>query len=866
MNRLLCVGVLCALLAACASPFEKQVKADFEEKKALFPQEGDFFGVLDSEGLTSDERDALMFLYAYMPVGDVTDYSGEFYLENVRSSFATREETAWGQSIPDEVFRHFVLPVRVNNEALDRSRMVFHDELMPRLEGLSMYDAVLEVNHWCHEKANYQPSDARTSSPLATVKTAYGRCGEESTFLVAALRSVGIPARQVYTPRWAHTDDNHAWVEAWADGKWYFLGACEPEPVLNLGWFNEPASRGMLMHTKVFGRYEGPEEVMRTTANYTEINVIGNYAENAPVSVRVTDIDGKPVEDACVRFGIYNYAEFYPVSSQHTDKDGLASLSAGLGDMVVLAVKDRAFGMRKVSFGKDKEVVLKLEHQIGDTLSFSLDIVPPAGNPALPEVTPEQRAENDIRFNREDSIRNAYIATFPDADAIRAFASETGYDAEAITPYIVASRGNASEIEAFLKEAAGREMRARALALLGTLAEKDLRDAEARVLDDHLYHTDSLADVATVLAPRIGNEMLTPYRSFFQKAISGEDAARFREKPLSWVEWCKDSLTLRDDLCTVGTVISPEGVWKSRMADRTSRNTFFVAVARSIGIPAWIDRVTGYVLYKENGKDVAVDFESGSSEQVAEGTLKLDYTPIPRLDDPAYARHFSLSRFDGEGFALQTYPDFEPWSKLFKEPAVLPAGYYMLVSGTRLAKGGVLAQVSFYNVEQGKETDTKLAVRESDEAVSVIGSFNSEANYIDAEGNETSVLLTTGRGYFVLGIVGVGDEPTNHALKDIAAKAKELEAWGRKIVLLFPSRAAYGKYMSAPIAGLPATVSFGIDSDGSIEAAIRKEMKLSSGTRLPIFIIADTFNRVVFESHGYTIGMGDQLLNTVHGL
>lgn len=50
------------------------------------------------------------------------------------------------------------------------------------------------------------------------MKTAYGRCGEESTFTVAALRSVGIPARQVYTPRWAHTDDNHAWVEAWVNG------------------------------------------------------------------------------------------------------------------------------------------------------------------------------------------------------------------------------------------------------------------------------------------------------------------------------------------------------------------------------------------------------------------------------------------------------------------------------------------------------------------------------------------------------------------------------------------------------------------------------------------------------------------------
>ena len=167
MRKLVCVGMLCALLSACTSPFEKQVKADFQAKKALFSQ-GDFFGVFDDEGLTAEERDALMFFYAYMPVGDITDYSGNFYLENIRSSFATREETEWGKKIPDDVFRHFVLPVRVNNEALDRSRMVFHDELMPRLKGLAMYDAVLEVNHWCHEKANYQPSDVY--APLGTYR------------------------------------------------------------------------------------------------------------------------------------------------------------------------------------------------------------------------------------------------------------------------------------------------------------------------------------------------------------------------------------------------------------------------------------------------------------------------------------------------------------------------------------------------------------------------------------------------------------------------------------------------------------------------------------------------------------------------
>ncbi len=256
-----------------------------------------------------------------MPIGDLTDYEGDLYLRSVRSTFKAQQEMPWGDSIPEDIFRHFVLPIRVNNETLDESRIVFYDELKDRVKNLSLHDAILEVNHWCHEKVVYTPSDARTSSPMASVKTAYGRCGEESTFTVAALRAVGIPARQVYTPRWAHTDDNHAWVEAWVDGKWHFMGACEPEPVLDLGWFNGPAYRGMLMHTKAFGRYNGPEEVMSVTANYTEINVIDNYAPTAKAYVTVVDASGSPVEPADVEFKIYNYAEFYSVATKKTDKE-----------------------------------------------------------------------------------------------------------------------------------------------------------------------------------------------------------------------------------------------------------------------------------------------------------------------------------------------------------------------------------------------------------------------------------------------------------------------------------------------------------------------------------------------------------------
>ena len=864
-NIIVAAVLMLAAPAFAAGTYMDEVRSDLAQKREALPT-GNLFSILDDKSLTEQESVALAFLYAYMPVGDITDYSGDFYLENVRSSLATRGETAWGRTVPDDIFRHFVLPVRVNNENLDRSRIVFHDELMPRLKGLSMYDAVLEVNHWCHEKANYQPSDARTSSPLATVSTAYGRCGEESTFLVAALRSVGIPARQVYTPRWAHTDDNHAWVEAWVDGRWYFLGACEPEPVLNLGWFNAPASRGMLMHTKVFGRYEGPEEVMRTTANYTEINVIDNYAQNARATVSVVDGRGNPVEGARVEFKLYNYAEFYTVSAQTTGKDGKASLSAGLGDMVVLAVKDGRFGLKKVSFGKDKEIVLNLEHRIGEELSFPIDIVPPSERANLPEVTAEQRAENDRRFNLEDSIRNAYIATFPNNSVIAEFAGANGYEYADVENYVKASRGNYGQIMSFLSEAAGKGKRGRAVQLLSTLSEKDLRDAQKIVLDDHLYNTPDDADAATVLAPRIADEMLTPYRLFLQDVFDG-DAAAFRADPARLVEWCRENIVLCDELCTVSTTISPEGVLRSLRADRLSRDIFFVAAARSLGIPTRIDRVTGDVLYQKDGKEIAVDFDGGSNEEIRTGSLKLDYAPIQRLDDPEYFRHFTLSKFDGQSFSLLNYPDFEKWSILFRHPSTIASGYYMMVSGTRLASGKVLAKVSFFTVADDALTNAALVMRDDREDIRVIGSFNSESKFTEAvSGKETSVLLTTGRGYFAVGVLAVGQEPTDHALKDIAAKAAELERWGRKIILLFPDRESYDKYMSAPVSGLPGNVVFGIDNGGNIRNQILSEMKLPAVTQMPVFIVADTFNRVVFESHGYTIGLGEQLLKTIHGL
>ena len=856
--------------------YRAEVENDFQAKQAALPN-GDLFAVFNDQ-MTPEEREALTFMYAYMPIGDITDYSGDFYLKNIRSSFQARNEMPWGDSIPEDIFRHFVLPVRINNENLDESRMVFFDELKDRVKGLSLYDAVLEVNHWCHEKVIYTPSDGRTSSPLASVKTAYGRCGEESTFTVAALRSVGIPARQVYTPRWAHTDDNHAWVEAWVNGKWYFLGACEPEPVLNLGWFNGPAYRGMLMHTKVFGKYNGPEDVMERTDGYTEINVIDNYAPSAKAVITVTDANGKPVKDALVEFKIYNYAEFNSVARKKTDADGKCSLSAGKGDMLVWASKDGKFGYSKVSFGKDGEVTIALNKKPGDVETIALDIIPPVDGSIPAEVTPEQKEANAKRLLEEDAIRNKYVATFYTEEKAEALAKELGIDPMKTEDFMIGSRGNWMEIEKFLRETPA-EKRAQAMALLDVVSAKDLRDTPASVFADHLNNTPAVQSEwfnEYIMNPRVANEFLTPYKSFFAANIEPSLAKQAVENPQALVDWVKNNVSINDALNAQRIPIMPMGVWKSRIADKGSRNIFFVAVARSLGIPARLEPVARKIQYFKDNAWVDVDFEAAVQTTAKQGKVIASYQPIKALQDPKYYSHFTIAKVLPNG-TLQTL-NFErggnvdmglgdTWSGLLKKPLSMDEGNYMLVTGTRMANGSVLAEIEFFNVEADKTTPIQLEMRESKDEIQVIGNFNSENKFKRADnGEETSLLATTGRGYYIVALLGSRQEPTNHAMRDIAAVKKELEDWGRGIVLLFPDEKGYKNFDPKEFGDLPGTITYGLDIDGAIQKEMATAMKLQNANTLPIFLIADTFNRVVFVSQGYTIGLGEQLMKVIHKL
>ena len=195
----------------------------------------------------------------------------------------------------------------------------------------------------------------------------------------------------------------------------------------------------------------------------------------------------------------------------------------------------------------------------------------------------------------------------------------------------------------------------------------------------------------------------------------------------------------------------------------------------------------------------------------------------------------------------------------------MDAGDYLMMTGTRMADGGVQAHLTFFTVKEGEENVINYVQRESSEELQVIGDFNSENLFYDTKENrERSLLSATGRGYYVIALIDPNSEPTNHFLRDVMPYKNEFEKWGQKMVLLFRNQEEASRFVN-DFPDLPSTVVWGTDIDDTIYNEIVKNMKLKSSNR-PIILVADTFNRVVFMSQGYSIGLGEQLIKVVKQL
>ena len=506
--------------------------------------------------------------------------------------------------------------------------------------------------------------------------------------------------------------------------------------------------------------------------------------------------------------------------------------------MLAWASKEGLYGYSKVSFGKDTEVTIVLTEE-HSTEPESMMIVPPAETANIPEVTPEQRKANNIRFAQEDLIRKTYMATFVKDDG-----SPKGR-------LLAKSAGNHEVIEKFLSDHPDQ----RAMDLLKSLSDKDLIDVTREILDD------SYLAEGSVLCPRVENEFLTPYKSFFNKVLTEDEKSALKD-PSNLIKWVKGNIKDSEYPKAWRIAMSPEGVWRSGMADPRSRDIFFISLARTLGIDARKDPVTGKVQYAstcsatEGGwKDV--DFESASEAVAPTGTVVLNYVPTPSIANPSYYTNFTVSKIENGRTNLLTFDEGQvdmgggvSWENVFKKGTSLDVGDYLLVSGNRLSDGSVPVTIRRFSVNEGETTALDLVISTPDDKLSVIGDFDSETKYLTSPSAEpVSILSTTGRGFYVIAFLTPRQEPSVHAINDLISARENLEKWERPILLMTTEEGL--DWLKEYSDRLPSNVRFGIAPKDKMDGP------------MPRVMIADTFNRVFFKIEGYNIGLGDQLLTAI---
>ena len=764
----------------------------------------------------------LSFLRASLPWADLISVDGAVLEQIARHAAAVRRETPWGASIPEDIFRSFVLFPRVNNEDLVFYHEIIWSQLKGRLAGITMEQAVREVNFWCYEQATYQSTDGRTANALTVMRRGFGRCGEESTLLVSALRACGIPARQVYVPRWAHCDDNHAWVEAWTDGKWRYLGACEPEPVLDSGWFTASASKAMLVSTRAYG--------MPRAGEIEFVNSTATYARTRRFTVTVTE-NGAPRAGLTVRFELANMAEFYPIYQAQTGADGRVSLLTGFGTLHLHVHDGQRYLCHMADAAKDD----------GCTLDFAQAVAFDSPERAFAQRPPQETRIQPSVF--PPATLAAHRARMAACEAARRSRHEPILREK--SAYLRKAGLNGVEIRAFLNDS--RFTAEDKTALLDSLRDKDFADATAAMLCDALE--TALPTKAqwpekvwreSVLCPRVANEALYPVRARL-RAQTGpfRDARQVWQAVAERVALCEaEPPALIPNLCAA---------WESARCGAAARDILFVALCRAHGIAARLNPASGEKEFWDGGGYTAVEPSRRANARLI--LRKAAGMPLQ------YGVHFSIGVLRGGVFET-----LDLWGETLEERLELSvfAGQYRILTCRRQIDGAIDGRVFPAEIAPGGEAEICLTLA-PDATNEKLLRAPLPACRAEQDG-ETVVLPSALRGNSaILAFIAPGEEPTEHFLNELLeARSALADANIAVRLLIHDASLAENAKLRRVLSSLPdARLLLARD----VEAELTWRQLLHAGDlRLPFAIAVDKAGEGLFAFVNYNVGSVQALI------
>lgn len=787
---------------------------------------------------------AMKYLYVTAPYSDLVNYSFEDLQDFAEHGLFLYNSLEYVRELPEEIFLNYILDHRVNEEEVLPCRKLFWEELKDRIAGKAAKDAAIEVNYWCAEEATYHSGDERTLPALTVYRRGYGRCGEESVFLVNALRSVGIPARQVYVPRWSHCDDNHAWVELWCDGKWYFTGACEPLMILNKGWFTNASSRAMMVHSRLFDLFPAEnEEVIGKEGAAVMLNQTARYAKVKRISVKVTDKEEKPLANAEVHFQVLNMGEYFSIAKMKTNEQGIVSLVTGLGTLRVLAFSQNMEGFAQADMDTRCQEQLQLVltgEPVQEDEWKKADIIAPVDTPVNPDMpTPEQKAEGTRRLNEANKLRREKKENW-------------------VNP----------EKTAFLAREDEKELRQ---AMMENLSEKDYTDCVAEVLEEHLEYgkrykntytelyknVRNMAEELTgeslftryVLNPRIEYELLRPYRKGILRFLSEEQKEAFSRNPAAIWTYIQEHIKAYPENERETVMETPYECLKTGIGTERSQKVLFVAIARTLGIAARLNPDNHVMEYWAESHFVPV---LKQQEDGASLILKKEAGA-----EWNYYQNWTIGRLVG-GEYVSLDLTHRTWENDSLRLALIP-GTYRIITTNRLPNGNQFSWEKTLVIKEGENYCETLRLRAAKLSDMLERISLPEFEVKEGNGNAVTCADLTKVGKKILMWLEESREPTEHILNEMLEHSEKFHEFEQAISFMIRTKEAKQDPLLSKVLKEFPKISVYYDSFEENIELLGRRMYVDPD-KLPLILVTNGESVGIYATSGYNVGTGDMLI------
>jgi hypothetical protein len=361
-----------------------------------------------------------------------------------------------------------------------------------------------------------------------------------------------------------------------------------------------------------------------------------------------------------------------------------------------------------------------------------------------------------------------------------------------------------------------------------------------------------------ILNPRVANELLVSWRQYFLKNLPPQLVKKATGDPSLIVSYLNDSIRISEEENYYNTPITPIGVNELKVSDRNSRAICFVAICRSLGIPARLEPGRNLPQYFFNSSWNDVYFSDQKKPDLNKGYLRLkssDTKPVPE-----YYIHFTIARFENGRYNTLEY-DYNKKITDFTGEIPLPPGKYMLVTGNRLIDSKILSEIFFFDLAENEHKTLDIKIRKDLSEKKILGSIDLKKINLLFKADNTSQSCVNEKGGVIIW-VEPDKEPAKHIFNDLTLLKKELDAWGGKFLVLTVGQGSSVNLQPRSVKGLPGNTSYGNDDQLTI---LRSCVNLIQNTELnlPVVLVSDTNGDIFFVSTGYRIGIGEQILKYI---